>query len=324
MPSTEWKELVQPDEAARHAQVANDLAALQRRKNARYGSGRALHRKGLLVTTAELDVMPDLPAHAMQGLFAQPGRYPVWVRLSNGGVDVKSDRTPDIRGFAFRVLGLPEQPAALGGTTTHQDFSLINQSTFAFADSKPFFGLVLAASESPKAVLRWAFKTFGLFGGFKRLRAMKANFGKPFPGFAAQTFGSTLPLAFGPYAAKLRLRPVNGQPIAEGQSDWAADFTRQALAQPLRYELQAQFFEDERRTPIEDASVEWREVDAPFVTLAQLTVNPPPADDAQALKQAEAGVYDPWQALVSHRPLGEVMRARKVAYFTSQQGRGAV
>jgi hypothetical protein len=58
------------------------------------------------------------------------------------------------------------------------------------------------------------------------------------------------------------------------------------------------------------------------LTLAQLTLNPPPADK-RALKQAEAGVYDPWQGLAAHRPLGEVMRARKVVYFASQQGRGA-
>ena len=38
----------------------------------------------------------------------------------------------------------------------------------------------------------------------------------------------------------------------------------------------------------------------------------------------EATVIDPWQALAAHRPLGDVQRARKVVYFASQQGRGAV
>jgi hypothetical protein len=35
----------------------------------------------------------------------------------------------------------------------------------------------------------------------------------------------------------------------------------------------------------------------------------------------EAAAFDPWSALMDHRPLGEVMRARKVVYFQSQQGR---
>jgi hypothetical protein len=40
--------------------------------------------------------------------------------------------------------------------------------------------------------------------------------------------------------------------------------------------------------------------------------------------QAEKSVFDPWQALAAHRPLGDVQRARKVVYFESQKGRGAV
>ncbi len=37
----------------------------------------------------------------------------------------------------------------------------------------------------------------------------------------------------------------------------------------------------------------------------------------------EAAAFDPWNALIEHRPLGEVMRARKVVYFQSQLGRKA-
>ena len=47
-----------------------------------------------------------------------------------------------------------------------------------------------------------------------------------------------------------------------------------------------------------------------------------PAAQAFA-QQAESAVFDPWQALAAHRPLGDVMRARKAVYFVSQQGRGA-
>ena len=48
------------------------------------------------------------------------------------------------------------------------------------------------------------------------------------------------------------------------------------------------------------------------------------AAPAQALSaEVENAIFDPWQALAAHRPLGDVMRARKVVYFASQQGRGA-
>jgi len=66
---------------------------------------------------------------------------------------------------------------------------------------------------------------------------------------------------------------------------------------------------------------------SPYSTVARLTL--PCQDCAGAagqalLSQVEATVFDPWQALAAHRPLGNVQRARKVVYFESQKGRGAV
>ena len=74
-------------------------------------------------------------------------------------------------------------------------------------------------------------------------------------------------------------------------------------------------------TPIEDVTVPWPEAAAPFVTVARLTV--PAQDPAAMAAEIEAARFDPWTALVEHRPLGEIMRARKAAYFASTQGRGA-
>jgi len=100
-PSTKWKEVVAADEDARFAHYAEMFVALQKRKSQKYGNGRALHRKQLTAARGTLTVLDPLPKFASQGLFAAPGEYPVWVRLSNGGMDKASDRKPDIRGFAF-------------------------------------------------------------------------------------------------------------------------------------------------------------------------------------------------------------------------------
>lgn len=54
---------------------------------------------------------------------------------------------------------------------------------------------------------------------------------------------------------------------------------------------------------------------------ARLTL-PQQGGDAAAT-EAEAARFDPWGGLAAHRPLGEIMRARKVAYFESQKGRNA-
>lgn len=319
---TGWKEVISSDEAARHAAAAKMMAEMQKRKDERFGSGRALHRKSVAAVRGRLRVLDGLPEHARHGLFAAPGEHEVWVRLSNGAMDKQSNRRPDIRGFAMRVFGVGGE-AALGGRTDHQDLSLINQTAFAFPDSRLFFGLVEAAGRSPGAVIGWVFRTFGLVGGFKQLKKLAATAGKPFTGFATESFGSTLPISCGLAAVKVRLLPPAGlKPRAVADGDWAGDLAAQAAVGPLKYRLQLQFFVDEARTPLEDASVEWPESVAPFVDVAELLLEAP-STDAGFIAQVEAGVFDPWQSLIEHRPLGEVMRARKVAYFASQQGRGA-
>ena len=127
------------------------------------------------------------------------------------------------------------------------------------------------------------------------------------------------------HAVRVRLLPSesNGKPKAGAKYDWGADFSARLARQPLHWDLQLQYFTNERQTPIEDASVNW---DTPYVTVARLML--PAQDTASAQGQAfsakvEASVIDPWQALAAHRPLGDVQRARKVVYFASQKGRGA-
>jgi hypothetical protein len=246
----------------------------------------------------------------------------VWVRLSNGGMDHASDRKPDIRGFSLRVLGV-QGDAALGGPCKSQDFALINQEKFAFPKSDEFVDFVVAASHGGGALLKFMAKRYGLLGSVKRLAQTAKTFGAPFGGFAAQPMFSAAPLANGPYAVRVRLVPAvaNGAPVQGAQDDWAGEFAGRLKARDLQWDLQLQPYVSEALTPIEDASVNWP---TPYTTVARLTlpVQDPAADPAFA-RQVEAAVFDPRQALAAHRPLGDVMRARKVVYFASQQGRGA-
>ena len=327
-PSTQWQERIGADEAQRHATYAQQFAQLQAARNAQFGPGRALHRKQVLGVGAVLDVLPGLPDAARHGVFAFPGRFEAWVRLSNGGADRASDRKPDVRGFAIQAQGV-QGPSALGqGATQVQSFLLINQPAFAFPRSDEFVDLVMHATQGPKAMIRYLFKRYGWWGGFQKIRRFAKSFGKPFTGFASEVFYSAAPIACGPYAARVRLVPVGqsaltkGKPSKKDQVDWAADFKQQLARGPLRFDLQLQFFVDETRTPIEDASVDWPETVSPYVTVAHLTVPEQDSSAAQVLAdRIEAAAIDPWAALMAHRPLGEVMRARKVVYYQSQLGR---
>lgn len=331
-PSTQWQERIGSDEAQRHALYAQQFAQLQAAKNAQFGAGRALHRKQVLGVGAVLEVLLGLPDAARHGLFAFPGRFDAWVRLSNGGADKASDRKPDVRGFAIQAQGV-QGPSALGqGATQVQSFLLINQPAFAFPRSDEFVDLVMHATQGPKAMIRYLFKRYGWWGVFQKIRRFAKSFGKPFTGFATETFYSAAPVACGPYAARVRLVPVGQKPLFTGKPskkdrvDWAADFKAHMAKGALQFEVQLQFFVDEARTPIEDASVDWAESVSPYVTVARLTVPQQDMDGSvgQALaERIEAAAIDPWAALMAHRPLGEVMRARKAVYYQSQLGRQA-
>jgi hypothetical protein len=325
-PSTTWREQVGADEETRFQRYGEQLVELQRRAGASGARGRALHRKQHLGLRATVEVLGELPAHARHGLFASPGRRDAQLRLSNGSGAHAPDRRPDVRGLALRVLDV-HGAGALGGPTTAQCFVLINSAAFPFPNVDDFMGVVVAGSRGPVAVLRHLMKRHGLVGGLRQARALAKGFGKPFAGFAREPFHSAAPIACGPYAAKVRLVSTTGGELPPARrDDWSADVVARLAKAELAWELQLQFFVDEAITPIEDPTVAWPEREAPFVTVARVVAPPqdPGSPEGRALaEEIEAARFDPWNALAEHRPLGEIMRARKVAYFASQQERGA-
>lgn len=324
-PSTQWREIVGADEAQRFAKYGQQFVAIQAKKSKKYGVGRALHRKQITAASGTLEVLGGLPDFARHGLFAKRGTFEVLVRLSNGGMDKAPDRMPDIRGFALQVLGVKGDSALGNGPAKSQDFTLINQEVFGFASSAEFVDFVVAASTGMGSLLTYLVKRYGIFGGPLRLVSMLRTFGKSYGGFATETHYSAAPMACGPYAVRVRLVPVegNGTPTPNAKQDWGADFSARLLKQELQWDLQLQPYLDDKRTPIEDASVNWP---SPYTSVARLRLprQDSAASDGQALAaKVEQALFDPWQALAAHRPLGDVQRARKVVYFESQKARGA-
>lgn len=325
-PSTLWAERIAPDEEQRYAQYAERFAQMQARRARRYGPGRTLHRKQLAAAQGTLEVLDSSPAYAQHGIFAVPHDYEVLVRLSNGGLDQAPDRVPDVRGMAIRVLGVRGESALGNGPATSQDFTLINQEAFVFAGSAEFVDFAEAGSRGQVALLKYLLRRYGPLGGARMLAKLLRMAGKPFSGFATEPLYSAVPLACGPYAVRMRLLPAsaNGRPHAKAGDDWGADFAARLRRAPLHWDMQLQYYANEKLTPIEDASVNWP---TPYATVARLML---PEQDLDApegrelARQLEAEAFDPWRALAEHRPLGDVQRARRVVYFASQRGRGAV
>jgi len=324
-PSTSWHESADEAEAQRHQAFAKQLTAIQSSVDRTAGPGRALHRKQVLGLSARLEVLADIPAHARAGLFAQPAAFDGVARLSNGAMAPQPDDTPDIRGFALSVRGVAGE-GALGGRTDRQDFLLINRPTFGFTDSRQFAAIVPALAQGKAAFMAAMVETFGAVRAPVEAARLTKELFRPFSGFATETFFSAAPIRWGEHAAKVRLMPDQRSRRVAPPTDLAGDMADRLREGPVTYALQAQFFVSEEVTPIENGRVDWPEEVAEFVTVARVVL---PRQDPGSSAGVELGVrveqdaFDPWAALAEHRPLGEIMRARKVAYYASQRHRHA-
>jgi hypothetical protein len=329
MPSTSWQEKIDPGEAERFERYAEQLRDIQRR-NARGGApSRALHAKGQLGLGAEFTVLPDLPEHARIGPFAAPATYRAYVRYSNGSGRRQPDAKADVRGVAIKLVGVQGKKLIPGMEHARtQDFLLIRSSTTPFRTADEFVPFVIAVT-SPLTGLPKAIARIGLGRTLQIFKRAGRQLGEPMGSLAATRYFSAVPIRFGAYAVRYGLRPH--APPAPPLPLRTPEALAEELSERLRkgavtYDFQLQFFADEARTPIEDASVDWKEEDAPWLTVARLTlpVQDPTSERGRELaRRIEGFSFDPWHALEDLRPLGNMMRARNPAYRLSTQERKA-
>ncbi|MFL5356521.1 catalase [Archangium sp.] len=309
-----------PDETERFERYASELRALQK-KNARGGPpSRALHAKGHVGAQGELLVPAGLPEPLRVAFFAEPRSWPVYVRFSNGSGRHQHDRTPDVRGMALKLVGVPGRKLIPGLEDKRtQDFLFIHTPSTPFRDPDEFVSFVRANTTGPALLLP---RLLGTFGPGRTLRLLKRLASMPKPtSLATGPFYTALPLRLGATAAKLALVPVGPSGAVTGSaSSLREDLVARLRSGPLSWSLRAQLFVDERTTPIEDASVLWPEDRAPFHELARLVLPQQDLTSASGVKleeQVERMSFDPWHAVEELRPLGAMMRARAIAYRES-------
>jgi len=329
-PSTDWKERIAPDENAQLEKLAEGLRDLQHKRAKGKPALRGLHAKGQAGVEAELTVLPDLPEHARVGLFKTPGTFRAFVRFSNGAGQKQPDPKGDVRGIAIKVMGVDGKKIIPGlENAKTQDFLLIQSPATPFSNAHQFVSFVMATA-NPLLLLPRMIGLFGLSRAFQLIGKLVKSLAVPVTSVATSRYWSALPIKFGPYAVKYGLQP-HAQPAPGAQKGTSPGYLSDELAArlkqgPVVYDFRVQFFVDEARTPIEDASHEWAESDAPFVTLGRLTLVQQDLSSPAGQKLAalvERLSFDPWHATEDFRPLGNMMRARSAAYRLSTQERGA-
>jgi catalase len=319
-PATNWREIVSEGEAERFERYATELRDMQR---ARAG-GRALHAKGFGVR-AEVAVLPDLPEHARLGPFAAPRTFEAFARFSNGSGGRQADRKPDIRGLAVKLLGVTGKKLIPGlEDATTQDFLAIHTPSTPVRNADEFMALVRAA-QKPALLLPRLIGALGFFRALQIVRGAVKQLSAPLDSLATTSFYSAVPIRWAAHAAKFAF--VARAPRGGGKpGDFAAELAERLRSGPAEWDFRVQFFRDEATTPIEDSSIEWKESDAPWLTVARLTVPQQDCDSSEGkalAERIEAMSFDPWHALVELRPLGNMMRARNPAYRESTAERAA-
>jgi hypothetical protein len=259
-------------------------------------------------------------------MFATPKRYRAVARFSNGAPAKQSDRAPDVRGLAVKVFGVDGTKVIPGmENETTQDFLAIRTSALPIRNADEFMTLVRVAR--PQALL--PIRLMVALGPRRALQIIRAALGglkAPQRPLAATSFYSALPIALGPHAVQYAfIARDQAEPVKLASGDalgehLAAHLKRQAVS----YDLKLRFYTDATQTPIEDASVEWS---SPWLTVGQLILPVQDPDSARGQRvQAlvEQLAFDPWHARSDMRPLGNIMRARNVAYRASTQARKAL
>lgn len=297
-----------PDDAAL---VSEFIEFLKAASSKRYPSGtmkRFNQGRQTAFVQAEFVVPGGLPDAHRVGLFAAPKTYAAWIRFANAASD--SDRDRDIRGMSIQVCGVEGVNLTSGNTT--QDFVLNSHPVMVAANARDFLEL-LKANEA---------------GGFRRVLYFLTHPTSARIGAAARQnptchldipYWSTTPYAFGQdrivkYAVRPTSRRRSTKPVVMTDA-YLTDAMRAHLAKDeATFDFLIQFHADERKTPIEDATVEWKEGDAPYHRVATVRIPSQPIDDGARIAQGEQTAFNPWHCLTDHRPLGGMNLARREIY----------
>jgi catalase len=295
----------------------------QHRESTRYL--RDAHAKAHGCVRAEVQVLPDLAAELRQGVFSEPGKtWQASVRLSNGNAYPQFDSIRDARGMAIKLLDVPGKQLLADQAARHeQDFVMFSHPNFFVSDVAEYRQNVAAQADGKSAMAffpGWDPRTWQVRHLFIALATLS-----PAPDSPTQTtYFSVSPYKFGANNAKFRVMPDPGSCpayILPKQNQDLPNFLRSALNQqlstdriPACFVLQIQRQDANKYMPIEDTSIEWRESDAPFETVAKINLPAQDFDTPVLNLQCDNQSFNPWFGLEAHRPIGGINRLRKAVY----------
>ncbi len=304
--------------------------------------GRGTHAKGICVQ-GQFEVFdvavgrdPGLAIRLAKGMFAKPGVYPAIVRFGNSDPRNNSDFKADVRSLSFSVDlkrdGMPVAEANPG----RQDFSLQNTKTLPINDSPAFVAIMKLLTASNPAAGLWSLPFKDKLRVLRTLTLVQFQLHQTIKAYQQLRYGSNVPFRHGPIdVVKYSATPLPDNPAAPLQSGNPNGLQDELIrhlnmdSKMSAFDFGVQFLDRHTMTYwgkrrddnfwIENASVEWNEAEAPFHTVARLTLLPksqlqPDAADADYIDVTGNSTPD-------STPLGSINRARWPAEVASRKAR---
>jgi hypothetical protein len=303
---------------------------------------RGTHAKGVCVRgrfeifDVFLESDAVLAMRLAKGIFAQPGIYPAVVRFGNADSNVNSDFKPDVRSLSFSVdLTRGGAVAPIAGSS-RQDFSMQNATTLPINDSPAFLATIKVLTAANPLAGLWSLSFQDKLKVVRTLAMAESQARQKVRAYQQLRYWSTVPFCHGPVdVVKFCATPSPGNsahPLQKNNSNGLQDELIRHLrddATMSSFDFGVQFLDAGKMTYrgkardasfwIENASVEWDEGLAPFVTVARLTLE----ENSQLSPEASQAVYFDVtdNATPDSKPVGSINRARWQAEMACRRAR---
>jgi hypothetical protein len=277
----------------------------------------------------------ELTARLAKGIFAKPAVYPAVVRFANADANINSDFKPDVRSLSFSA-DLTRDGTAPVGSSARQDFSMQNATTLPINDSPAFVATINVLTASNPLAGLWSLSFKDKLKVIRTLALAESQARQRIKPYQQLRYWSTVPFRHGPdNVVKFSAVPSpdnSACPLQKGNPKGLQDELIRHVKEDSRmssFDFAIQFLDTEKMTYwgktrdvnfwIENASVEWNEAEAPFHTVARLTLLP---NSQLSPEASEATYFDvTGNSTPDSKPVGSINRARCPAEVASRRAR---
>jgi len=332
------------DEQAIIDEITERVLLLQAKSAAQQNRplGRGTHPKGICVR-AEFEVFDvtvgldsALGSRLAKGIFATPGVFPAVVRFGNADPKVNSDFKPDVRSLSFSVDltrgGTVPPPAGID----RQDFSLQNAAPLPINDSRAFLAVMKVLTASNPAVGLWSIPLKDKLRALRAIALAQMQSRQAIKPYQQLRYWSNVPFRHGltetvefsamPSAAN-EARPLDRSNPGALQDEMSRHLKEDGKMSS--FDFGAQFLDPatmtywgkhyDRNFWIENASLVWKESEAPFHRVGRLTLIP---NSQLSEAESRATYFDvTGHSTPDSKPVGSINRARWRAEAASKEAR---